>query len=262
MSVLRRICDSTRERVAERQGRVPRAELEARLVPPGGARPFRVALERPGLSVIAEFKRRSPSAGEIRAGAEVGEVVSAYEAGGAAALSVLTEEQSFGGSLDDLVAARACSGLPILRKDFVVDEYQVVEARAFGADAVLLIVAALTDGELAALSALADEIGLDVLVEVHDGIELERALAAADPRIIGVNHRDLRDFSVDTGLTRRLMADIPAGRLVVSESGIVGRDQAIEMEEAGADAILVGERLMREPDPGRALIELTGTGGA
>ena len=262
MSVLDRICAATRERVAERRARVPVAELEARIAPATGARPFRAALGRPGLSVIAEFKRRSPSAGEIRPGAVVEEVVRAYGEGGAAALSVLTEEDGFGGSLDDLVAARRASSLPILRKDFILDEYQVVETAAFGADAILLIVAALPDADLAALAGTAGELGLEVLVEVHDAGELARAKAVLEPQIIGVNNRDLRDFSVDTGLTRRLMADIPAGCLVVSESGIVSPAEVAEVEAAGADAILVGERLMREPDPAIALARLAGSEGS
>ena len=261
MSVLQQICDTTRERVAGRKDREPESALLDRLPGPRDVRPFRQALERPGLSVIAEFKRRSPSAGEIRPGSEVPAIVAAYESGGAAALSVLTEEDSFGGSLEDLAAARESSSLPILRKDFMVDEYQVVEAAVFGADAILVIVAALEDGEMEAIAGRADELGLDVLVEVHDAAELERVLAILDPEIIGVNNRDLRDFSVDTGRTRELMSDIPAGRLVVSESGIVTPAQVAEVEEAGADAILVGERLMREPDPAVALAELTGRDG-
>ena len=262
MNILQEICEATRERVAGRRAVVPEAELAAALVPRGEARPFRSALERPGLSVIAEFKRRSPSAGEIRPGSDAAQVAQAYEAGGAAALSVLTEEDYFGGSLDDLEAVRAAVSLPILRKDFIVDPYQVVESCAWGADAVLLIVAALEESELAELSAQAAELGLDVLVEVHDADELERALAACDPQIIGINHRDLRDFSVDIGLTARLMAGIPAGRTVVSESGIVTAADATTLHEAGADAILVGERLMREPDPAEALAALTGGSGS
>jgi indole-3-glycerol phosphate synthase len=262
MSVLSRICDASRERVAERRAQVPEAELLAILPESGGTGRLRHALEAPGISVIAEFKRRSPSAGEIRPGSSVAEVVGAYEEAGASALSVLTEEENFGGSMADLREARATSSLPILRKDFTVDGYQVTEAAAAGADAVLLIVAALDDDELRDLDARARELGLDVLVEVHDAEELERAMEAIDPEIIGVNNRDLRDFTVDTTRTSKLMAAIPAGKVLVSESGITSADQIEELEQAGVDAVLVGERLMRAPDPAEALRELKSFGVA
>ncbi len=262
MSVLSRICDASRERVAERRAKVPEAELLATLPERGRTGRLRQALGAPGISVIAEFKRRSPSAGEIRPGSSVAEVVGAYEEAGASALSVLTEEENFGGSMADLREARATSSLPILRKDFTVDGYQVTEAAAAGADAVLLIVAALDDGELRSLDARARELGLDVLVEVHDAEELERAMEAIDPEIIGVNNRDLRDFTVDTTRTSKLMAAIPAGKVVVSESGITSADQIEELEQAGVDAVLVGERLMRAPDPAEALRELKSFGVA
>jgi indole-3-glycerol phosphate synthase len=219
-----------------------------------GARPgsFRAALERDGIGVIAEFKRRSPSAGELRAGADVAEVAAAYERGGAVALSVLTETPNFGGSLDDLRAARAACGLPVLRKDFVVDEYQLHEARAAGADAVLLIVAALEPAQLGELHSRARALGLDVLVEVHDEAELAVAReAGAD--IVGVNNRDLRDFSVDVDRTERLLAQMPDGALVVSESGIHSPEQLRRLQARGVAAVLVGERLMRAPDPQAAL---------
>lgn len=260
MNVLQEICESSRERVAARQAMLPEAELLANVPGREGAGRLRRALEAPGMSVIAEFKRRSPSAGEIRPGSDVSEVVAAYEGAGAAALSVLTEEDNFGGSLADLEEARVTSSLPILRKDFTVDPYQVAEAAAAGADAVLLIVAALGDAELQRLDARAGELGLDVLVEVHDAGELERALEAIDPEIIGVNNRDLRDFSVDCDRTLQLMAGIPAGKVVVSESGITAPGQLEELERAGVDAVLVGERLMRAEDPGQALRELRSFG--
>lgn len=260
MNVLRRICDASRERVAERRAQVPEAELLAMITERGSTGRLRQALEAPGMSVIAEFKRRSPSAGEIRPGSSVTEVVCAYEEAGASALSVLTEEENFGGSLVDLQEAREASALPILRKDFTVDGYQVAEAAAAGADAVLLIVAALDDGELRSLDVRARELGLDVLVEVHDDEELERAMGAVDPEIIGINNRDLRDFTVDTARTSKLMAAIPAGKVVVSESGITSAGQLEELEQAGVDAVLVGERLMRAPDPGEALRELKSFG--
>jgi indole-3-glycerol phosphate synthase len=205
---------------------------------------------------VAEFKRRSPSAGEIRAGADVTDVVMAYERGGAAALSVLTEEQHFGGSLDDLRAARHASGLPILRKDFIVDPYQLYEAATSGADAVLLIVAALDDETLARMHAEARAVDLDCLVEVHSEEELERALAI-DADVIGINNRNLEDMSVDLGLTAELITDVPAGKTVVSESGYERREQFEELERIGVDAVLVGETLMRAPDPEALARELT-----
>ena len=258
MNVLDRIIEVTREGVAQRSRALPLAELERQLAARGPERPFAEALAHPGVSVIAEFKRRSPSAGEIRAGATVEQIVAGYEVAGAAALSVLTEGPHFGGSLDDLRAARAASGLPILRKDFVVDRYQIVESAVAGADAVLLIVAALDDSELSFLHAAAVELDLDVLVEVHTDVELTRALEAIDPDLIGINNRDLGDFSVDVERTYELLADVPAGKTVVSESGIHSHEQVLEMERVGVDAVLVGESLMRSPDPAAALLTLTG----
>jgi indole-3-glycerol phosphate synthase len=257
MSVLDRIVDSTRQHVERRRREVPLAELEARLAARGEDRPFSEALTGPGVSIIAEHKRRSPSAGAIREGATVEEVVCAYERGGAAALSVLTEVDHFGGTLEDLRQARAVTRLPILRKDFIVDPYQVYEAAAAGADALLLIVAALDDGDLARLYGEARSIDLDVLVEVHDEEELERALEL-DADVIGINNRDLSDFSVDLNRTFELLSDVPAGKIVVSESGLYTRDQLEELERVGVDAVLVGERLMRASDPESALRELTG----
>jgi indole-3-glycerol phosphate synthase len=171
---------------------------------------------------------------------------------------VLTEERHFGGSLEDLRAARAASTLPILRKDFIVDPYQVVESAVAGADAILLIVAALEGRDLAALHAQAAGLDLDVLVEVHDEEELERALEAVDPDLIGINNRNLHDFSVDVERTYDLLVDVPAGKTVVSESGFHSREQLLELERVGVDAVLVGESLMRSPDPAVALLTLTG----
>jgi indole-3-glycerol phosphate synthase len=258
VNALERIVESTRDEVARRSRAVPLAELERDLGTRGEDRPFAEALARTGVSVIAEFKRRSPSAGDIRAGATVEEIVSCYQAAGAAALSVLTEGPNFGGSLDDLRAARATSELPILRKDFVVDRYQLVESAVAGADAVLLIVAALEDGELADLHGAALELDLDVLVEVHTDEELERALGTIDPDLIGINNRDLGDLSVDVERTYELLTDVPAGKVVVSESGLHSREQLLELERVGVDAVLVGESLMRSPDPTAALLALTG----
>jgi indole-3-glycerol phosphate synthase len=260
-SVLERILGSTREEVARRKQAQPTEQLQDAIAGAPEPRGFRAALTRPGIAVIAEFKRRSPSAGELRAGAELPAIVAAYERGGASALSVLTEEANFSGSLADLRQAREVSSLPALRKDFVVDEHQLLEARAAGADAVLLIVAALEDAALAQLQDAARGLGLDVLVEVHDGRELDRALAlGAD--LIGVNNRDLRDFSVDVGRTLQLREAIPPGVAVVSESGIASVGQLRELERGGVDAVLVGEALMRAPDPERALLALLGEGVA
>ena len=261
MSVLDRIVDATREAVARRRESVPLSELEGRLGDPRDDRPFREALTRPGVSLIAEHKRRSPSVGEIRSGSTVADVVTAYERGGAAALSILTEGPHFGGSLDDLREARSASDLPILRKDFVVDAYQVYESAVAGADAILLIVAALDDDALAELNREALGLDLDVLVEVHNEDELERALEVADPDVIGINNRDLVDFSVDLERTYDLLSDVPAGKTVVSESGIHTREQLDDLERVGVDAVLVGESLMRAPDPEAACRELSGLDG-
>jgi indole-3-glycerol phosphate synthase len=258
VSVLDRIVDATRDEVRRRSRELPVAELEARLHA-RDERPFSEALIRPGVSVIAEYKRRSPSAGEIRAGASVGEVASAYERGGAAALSILTEGPNFGGSLDDLQAARAASVLPILRKDFIVDPYQVYETAASGADALLLIVAALEPAEIAGLYREARGLDLDVLVEVHSEADLACALEVIDADVIGINNRDLDDFSVDVQRTFELLVDVPAGKTVVSESGFHSRAQLDELERVGIDAVLVGESLMRAADPELACRELTGS---
>lgn len=255
-TVLERIVRETRAEVARRKTSRPQAALEAS-APEQERRPFAAALARPGMSVIAEFKRRSPSAGSLRETPDLAEIVSSYERGGARALSVLTERPNFGGSLEDLSAARGACGLPVLRKDFVVDDYQVHEARLAGADAILLIVAALAQEDLRRLHDLAGEVGLDVLVEVHDAEELDRA-ADIGARLIGVNNRDLRDFSVDVQRTFALLERMPAGAIVVSESGIATAEQIRALERRGVDAVLVGESLMRAPEPASALRELLG----
>ena len=258
MNTLEQIVDATRQDLRRRRREVPIEELERRLEARGRDRPFSEALIRPGVSVIAEHKRRSPSAGDIRPGSSVTEIVQAYERGGAVALSVLTEPGYFGGSLDDLREARAASGLPILRKDFIVDPYQVYESAALGADALLLIVAAIGRRELSELHAEARDLDLDVLVEVHDAHELSCALEVLDADVIGINNRNLADFSVDVDRTYELLADVPAGKTVVSESGIHVREQLEDLERVGVDAVLVGESLMRAPDPEAACRALTG----
>jgi indole-3-glycerol phosphate synthase len=203
----------------------------------------------------AEVKRASPSAGPIRPGADPVAIAAAYEAAGAAAVSVLTDGPFFDGSLLHLAGVRARVGIPVLRKDFVVDEYQVWEARAHGADAVLLIVAALADPALADLRAAVDGLGMAALVEVHDEDEAGRAVAAG-ARVIGVNHRDLKTFRMDMDLYARVRPRLPAGAVGVAESGIKTPADVARLAAAGADAILVGETLMRHPSPGDALREL------
>ncbi len=253
---LEQLVQATYRAVERRKGERSLEELEREIGAPREGRPFAEALSRPGTSLIAEYKRRSPSAGTIREGASVSDIVLAYERGGAAAISVLTEEEHFGGSLADLREARRACDLPLLRKDFTVDPYQLYEAKAEGADAVLLVVASLDERDLAELHALAGDLDLDAVVEVSLPEELERALEL-DADVIGVNNRDLADFSVDLQRTYDLLADVPAGKTVVSESGIRDREQIEELEEGGVDAVLVGETLMRAEDPEAAVRELT-----
>jgi len=260
VSVLERIVEDTRDEVHRRREVVPLARLEEVIAARPAGRPFSEALTRPGVSLIAEHKRRSPSAGEIRAGATVTEIAQAYERGGAAAVSILTEGPHFGGTLADLEEARGATALPILRKDFIVDAYQVYEAAVAGADAMLLIVAALDPEDLAALHREALALDLDVLVEVHDEEELDVALEVVDADVIGINNRNLTDFSVDVERTYELLSDVPAGKTVVSESGFHTRAQIEELERVGVDAVLIGETLMRSPDPEAALRGLAGHG--
>jgi len=209
-----------------------------------------------GVAVIAEIKRRSPSKGLIRADFDAEKISLAYQAAGAAAISVLTDEKFFGGSLEILRQVRAAVTTPLLRKDFVIDRYQIDEARVCGADAILLIVAALSDADLAALHAYARGLQLDVLVEVHDEAELERALAIGT-KLVGVNNRNLKSFDVDLATTERLAARIADPEVVlVAESGIAGPADVARLARAGARGFLVGESLMRMPDPGRALAAL------
>jgi indole-3-glycerol phosphate synthase len=254
--MIEQLVDTARAGVERRRSERPLAELEAELENRPEQRPFSEALTRAGLSLIAEFKRRSPSAGEIRPGATVAEIVGDYEQGGAAALSVLTDEPHFGGSYDDLRAARQSCELPVLQKDFVVDRYQLYEAAVSGADAILLIVAALEDEQLAALHDGARGLDLDCMVEIHGEDDLERALAI-DAEVLGINNRNLDDFSVDLQITTELITDVPAGKTVVSESGIADRSTLQELEDIGVDAVLIGEALMRAPDPEAKVRELT-----
>ena len=259
MTALAELTRAARAQVDRRREQVSLEELERAIAGRRDSRPFNEALAAPGMSVIAEYKRRSPSVGDLPRGADpIEDIVRAYERGGAAALSILTESDHFGGSVSDLRAARAVTDLPILRKDFTVDAYQLFEAAAVQADAVLLIVAALEPEELERLHGQARELDLDVLVEVHDREELEVALERLDADVIGINNRDLTDFSVDVERTFELLHDIPAGKTVISESGFHSRSQLDDLERVGVDGVLVGESLMRADDPEAALRALTG----
>lgn len=241
-------------RAAEEDTR-PLGELveEAHARPP--CRGFRAALAGPGLSVIAEIKRRSPSRGDLAPGLVPSVVAKTYEDGGAACLSVLTDEAYFGGSVADLVEARAAVDMPVLRKDFTVASNDLCDARLMGADAVLLIVAALSDAELTTYLALAADLGIDALVEVHDAAEAERALGAG-ATIVGVNARDLRTFDVDLQGAAALIADLPASVVRVAESGIKSPADAGLVASAGCDAVLVGEHLVTASDAAESLREL------
>jgi indole-3-glycerol phosphate synthase len=222
-------------------------------------RGFAAALQAPGLSVISEIKRRSPSKGDLWADLEPADLAVEYEAGGAAALSVLTDTEHFAGSTLDLVQARAAVSLPVIRKDFTVDRRDVLDARLMGADCVLLIAAALSDDELAGLSRLASELGLDALVETHDEAEVERATAIG-AKLIGVNQRDLVTFEVDTQRAVRVRQSIPNEAVTVAESGVRGPEDAARLAAAGYDAILVGESLVTSGHPAVALQALIQAG--
>jgi indole-3-glycerol phosphate synthase len=252
------ILERTRLRVELNRRERPFEELDRESRNAGRTRDFTGAVRAEGMSLIAEVKRRSPSKGVIRANIDPAEVADAYERGGARALSVLTEPEFFSGSLDDLATAREATRLPVLRKDFVLDLYQVVEARTAGADAVLLIVSALPDPSLfAELASSAAHYGLATLIEVHSEWELDAAFEV-DPRLVGVNQRDLRTFDVDKSLAVRLRRRIPPEVAMVAESGIATRDDVAELEDAGIEGMLVGETLMRAGDPARAAQELLG----
>ncbi|MBN1632234.1 MAG: indole-3-glycerol phosphate synthase TrpC [Thermoleophilia bacterium] len=246
-----RIVPAVIARLDERKRRLPEAELAA-LAGPGARPSFAAAVAAPGVSLIAEVKRASPSKGAIRPDLDVGEVVRAYEANGARAVSVLTEQDHFQGSLDDLRAAAVATRLPLLRKDFIIDPYQIHEARAFGASAVLLIAALLPDDRLRTLAGLAFDLGLDVLLEVHDVTEMARALSL-ERVVIGVNNRDLRTFTVSLETTVGLAGMVPGNRLLVGESGIAGHGDVQTLAAFGVDAVLVGESLLRETDVGAAV---------
>jgi indole-3-glycerol phosphate synthase len=263
-AILGRIVADKRQELERRRREEPLAILRTRLAQ--GAPPTRSlaqALSGPSLGLIAEVKRASPSRGVLRADLDPKALVRTYASSGAAAISVLTEEQHFQGSLDDLEAVRAVldgrGGLrpPLLRKDFLFDAYHLFEARVYGADAVLLIAAILKRGLLAELLALAGTLGLDCLVEVHDEQELERALAA-DAQIIGINNRDLRTFEVDLAVSERLRPLIPQDRVVVAESGIHTRADVERLRALGVNAVLIGEALVTADDPAAKIREVVG----
>lgn len=260
--ILQRILARKREEIAERKRRVPLAELRARCADVSPVRGFAAALRaRIGqghAAVIAEVKKASPSQGLIRADFDPAAIARSYAAGGAACLSVLTDVDFFQGSDAYLAEAREACALPVLRKDFTIDTYQVREARAIGADAILLIAAALDNAALVNLHALAIECGLDVLVEVHTAVDLQRALPLPSEAhtLIGINNRDLRTFETDIATTLRLQGEVPAGRLLVTESGVAARDDVARLSAAGVHAFLVGETFMRARDPGAELARL------
>ncbi|GIK87996.1 MAG: indole-3-glycerol phosphate synthase TrpC [Burkholderiales bacterium] len=233
------------------------AEARAQTPPRGFERALRGRIAAGQAAVVAEIKRASPSKGVLREDFDPAAIAASYERAGAACLSVLTDRTFFQGAPEYLTAARAACGLPVLRKEFIVDEYQVAESRALGADAILLIVAALEPARMAALEAAAIDYGLDVLVEVHDARELDRALALRTP-LVGINNRNLRDFSVSLQTTIGLLSRVPADRLVVTESGILAQRDVAQMRRHKVDAFLVGEAFMRAPDPGAALRALFG----
>jgi len=259
--ILAKILATKAEEVIAAQVARPFAALdsEARAMPAprGFAAAIRSRIDGGQPAVIAEIKRASPSKGVLREQFEPASIAASYERAGATCLSVLTDRPFFQGAPEYLVDARAACSLPVLRKEFIIDEYQVAQSRALGADAVLLIVAALDDARLLALEACARDYGMDVLVEIHDSAELERALKLATP-LIGINNRNLRTFNVSLHTTIEMLPRIPAERIVVTESGILAQRDVAQMRRHGVATFLVGEAFMRAPDPGAALKALFG----
>ena len=259
-TVLERIVARKVEEVAEARAQVSLAEQEARARAADAPRGFARALQQQAAqrrpAVIAEVKKASPSKGVIRADFDPAQIAASYQAGGATCLSVLTDVDFFQGANAYLQQARAACALPVLRKDFLIDPYQVVEARAIGADCVLLIAACLDDGQMVELAQVAREQGLDVLIEVHDGAELERALKHLDTPLLGINNRNLHTFDVTLQTTLDLLARIPDDRLVITESGILGRGDVELMQQHNVWSFLVGEAFMRADEPGEELRRL------
>ncbi|MFW5633313.1 MAG: indole-3-glycerol phosphate synthase TrpC [Erythrobacter sp.] len=261
MNKLEEICAAKREIVAARRNAIALGELEAAAARAAAPRGFEAALREAsagGFGLVAEIKRASPSKGLIREDFRPGDHARDYAAGGAACLSVLTDAPYFQGHEDYLVAARSASSLPVLRKDFMIDPWQCIEARAIGADAVLVIVAALEDAQMAEIEAAALALGMDVLVEIHDEGELERAAKHLSSRLIGINNRDLRTFETSLAVTERLAPLAPQGALIVGESGIGSHADCERLAAAGVRCFLVGESLMRAPDIAAATRELLG----
>ena len=255
MDFLHTIVARKQDELAERRKRVPLEALRDRPLP--AVRDFAAALRRPGLSAIAEIKRKSPSRGPLREDLDPGEIAKSYQDNGAAAISVLTDREFFGGGPEDLTSVKQAVSLPVLRKDFVIDTYQLYESRSVGADAVLLIVRILSPAQLTEYVALARELELATLVEVHDEHELNRAVQSG-AEIVGVNNRNLETFEVSLETALRLKPNIPADRIAVAESGIRSREDALCLAAAGYDAFLVGESLMKAENPGTKLRELLG----
>jgi indole-3-glycerol phosphate synthase len=260
-TVLDSIVAGVRADLDDRRRRVPLADLQGRVAARAAALDAEAALRRPGLALIAEVKRASPSKGPLAKIPDPAALATAYADGGAAAVSVLTEERRFGGSLADLDAVRAAVTVPVLRKDFMVSDYQIWEARAHGADLILLIVASLTDLELVAMRELAERLGMTALVEVHDEGEVARAVGAG-ARVIGVNARNLKTLQVHPETFARLAPLVPVGCVRVAESGVAGPADAARYAAEGADAVLVGEALVRDGDPTGAARGIVSAGAA
>jgi indole-3-glycerol phosphate synthase len=254
MEYLDSIVQDVRRRLEQRRQTVPLYRLRA-MSAPAGRPSFVQALEAPGLSLIAEVKRASPSKGPLRPQLDVQDLVARYEVAGASAVSVITEEDHFRGSLDDLAAAVGGSSLPVLQKDFILDEYQLHEARALGASAVLLIAAILDHDELMALGETARRLSLAVVAEVHDEVELEQSLLLKDA-VIGINNRDVRSHDVSLATTFRLVSQVPPERMVIGESGVRGREDFLRLEAAGVDGVLIGEHLLVQEDVEAAIRDL------
>jgi indole-3-glycerol phosphate synthase len=248
LSILERIVAAKRTEVAAAKTRVPEVKLDAA----PAVRDFIGALRAKRPAVIAEIKRASPSKGLLRSNFDPAAIAKSYEKGGAACMSVLTDREFFQGAAEHLSTARGACALPVLRKDFLIDPYQVFESRALGADCVLLIAACLEDRQMRELEALARSVGMAVLVEVHDGEELERALKLDTP-LLGINNRNLRTFETRLETTLELLPRVPHDRLVITESGILSRADVARMRQRGVEAFLVGEAFMRAPDPGAEL---------
>lgn len=257
MTILERIVAAKRAEIAAAKEKISLGDLEEKCRSAPVVRDFVAALRAKCPAVIAEIKKASPSRGVLRADYHPAAIARSYENAGAACLSVLTDGQFFQGTGDDLRAARAACALPVLRKDFVVDPYQVVESRAMGADCILLIAACLSGAQMLELEAHAQRLGMAVLVEVHDAAELDIALSLETP-LIGVNNRDLRTFATRLETTLELLPRLPAGRLLIAESGIIAAQDVARLRSAGVQAFLVGEAFMRAPDPGAAFLELFG----